>query len=59
MNVADLQKYRIEADGDGGQIQQVSGGFGDSTNLDEDTIKALVRQQKEAEARAKANAVEQ
>ena len=51
MNAADQQKYRIEADGDGGQIQQISGGFGDSTNLDEDTIKALVRQQKEAEAR--------
>ena len=28
------------------------------THLDEDTIKALVRQQKEAEARAKANAAE-
>lgn len=59
MNAADQQKYQIEADGDGGQIQQISGGFGDSTNLDEETIKALVRQQKEAEARAKANAVEQ
>ena len=59
MNAADQQKYKIEADGDGGQIQQVSGGFGDSTNLDEETIKALVRQQKEAEARAKANAAEQ
>ncbi len=59
MNAADQQKYRIEVEGDGGQIQQISGGFGDSTNLDEDTIKALVRQQKEAEARAKANAVEQ
>tara|TARA_B110000305_G_C19371934_1_gene604927 strand:- start:1289 stop:1408 length:120 start_codon:yes stop_codon:yes gene_type:complete len=37
-------------------IQQISGGFGDSTNLDEETIKALVRQQKDAEARAKENA---
>lgn len=40
-------------------MQQVSGGFGDSTNLDEETLKALVAQQKEAEARAKANAEEQ
>lgn len=44
MNAADQQKYKIEADGDGGQIQQISGGFGDSTNLDEETIKALVKQ---------------
>ena len=43
MNQADLQKYIIEADEDGGQIQQVSGGFGDSTNLDEETLKALVQ----------------
>ena len=43
MNQIDEGKYTIEPDGDGGMIQQVSGGFGDSTNLDEDTIKALVR----------------
>jgi len=44
MNTQDQDKYQIEADGDGGQIQQISGGFGDSTNLDEDTLKALVKQ---------------
>ena len=53
-----MKKYLIEADDDGGQIQQVSGGFGDSTNLDEETLKALVAQQKEAELRAKANIAE-
>ena len=52
-------KYKVEADDDGGQIQQISGGFGDSTNIDEETMKALVQQQKEAEARAVANAAEQ
>ena len=52
-------KYQIEADDDGGQIQQISGGFGDSTNIDEETLKALVKQQQEAEERAKANAAEQ
>lgn len=59
MSAADQQKYKIEADDDAGLIQQISGGFGDSTNLDEDTIKALVKQQKEAEARQKANLAEQ
>jgi hypothetical protein len=33
----------------------VSGGFGDSTQLDEATIKALVQQQKEQEKRNKEN----
>jgi len=33
----------------------VSGGFGDSTQLDDDTIKALVQQQKEQEKRNKEN----
>ena len=42
-NLEDQKKYKIEADEDGGQIQQVSGGFGDSTNLDEETLKALVQ----------------
>ena len=59
MNKADNIKYRIEEDGDGGMMQQVSGGFGDSTNMDEETIRALVQQQKEAEERAKVNAAEQ
>ena len=59
MNKKDIEKYTIEDEGDGGMIQQVSGGFGDSTNLDEDTIKSLVKQQKEAEARQKRNAEEQ
>lgn len=58
MNQRDIEKYTIEDEGDGGMIQQVSGGFGDSTNLDEDTIKSLVKQQKEAEARQKRNAEE-
>jgi len=53
MNQADHIKYKIEEDGDGGLMQQVSGGFGDSTNMDEETIKALVQQQKEAEERAR------
>ena len=35
-------KYKIEEDGDGGQMQQVSGGFGDSTNLDPETLAAIV-----------------
>lgn len=39
----DVAKYVIEPEGDFGQIQQISGGFGDSTNMDEDTIKALVK----------------
>ena len=42
MNLQDEKKYKILPDDDGGQIQQISGGFGDSTNLDEDTLKALV-----------------
>lgn len=58
MNLLDEKNYKVEADDDGGQIQQISGGFGDSTNIDEDTLKALVQQQKEAEVRAEANARE-
>ena len=38
-----VTQQELEADGDGGQVQQISGGFGDSTNLDEETIKALVK----------------
>ena len=34
MNQDDINKYFIEKDEDGGLIQQLSGGFGDSTNLD-------------------------
>jgi hypothetical protein len=48
LNHMDVLKYKIEAEGDGGQIQQISGGFGDSTNIDEETIKALARQHEEA-----------
>ena len=71
MNAADIDKYKIEAENDYAAIQQVSitfqfsdiiqisGGFGDSSNLDEETIKALVKQQREAEARQKANLAEQ
>ena len=51
MNQADAVKYKIEEDGDQGLVQQVSGGFGDSTNLDEETIKSIVQQQKDAELR--------
>ena len=50
-----MNKYIIENEGDKGQIQMVSGGFGDSTQLDEATIKALVQQQKEQEKRNKEN----
>lgn len=38
LNHIDLFKYKIEEEGDGGQIQQISGGFGDSTNIDEETL---------------------
>ena len=55
MNLEDMKKYAVEADDDTGQIQQVSGGFGDSTNIDEETLQQLVKQQKESEERAKAN----
>jgi hypothetical protein len=34
----DHLKYKIEEEGDGGHIQQISGGFGDSTNIDEETL---------------------
>ena len=43
MSHQDAQKYLIEAEGDKGQVQMVSGGFGDSTHLDDDTIKELVK----------------
>lgn len=49
LNHMDVLKYKIEDEGDGGQIQQISGGFGDSTNIDEETLKVLAKQQKEAE----------
>ena len=42
----------IEKEDDIGQIQQVSGGFGDSTNLDEASLKLLIAQQQKAEALA-------
>lgn len=35
----------LEKEDDIGQIQQVSGGFGDSTNLDEATLKKLQEMQ--------------
>lgn len=50
-----MAKYIIENEGDKGQIQMVSGGFGDSTQLDDETIKALVIQQKQQEKRDKEN----
>jgi len=31
-------KYTVEKEDDKGQFQQVSGGFGDSNNVDEETI---------------------
>ena len=36
---------KIEKEDDIGQIQQVSGGFGDSTNLDEASLRLLIAQQ--------------
>ena len=42
----------IEKEDDIGQIQQVSGGFGDSTNLDEASLKLMIAQQQRAEALA-------
>ena len=50
-----MAKYIIENEGDKGQIQMVSGGFGDSTQLDDETIEALVIQQKQQEKRDKEN----
>jgi len=38
MNHLDILKYKIEDEGDSFQLQQVSGGFGDSTNLDPATL---------------------
>lgn len=43
INVADSKKYRNEIEDDTGAIQQISGGFGDSQNLDENTIKILLQ----------------
>jgi hypothetical protein len=34
--------YVIEKDDGIGQVQQVSGGFGDSTNLDEEAMQILL-----------------
>jgi hypothetical protein len=31
-------KYTVEKEDDKGQFQQISGGFGDSNNIDEQTI---------------------
>ena len=42
MSLADQQKYQIEAEGDVGFMQQVSGGFGDTKELDESQIRMLV-----------------
>lgn len=38
-------KYTVEREDDRGQLQQVSGGFGDSNNIDEETVKAIMKQQ--------------
>ena len=47
MSLGDTLKVNnaIEKEDDIGQIQQVSGGFGDSTNLDEASLKLLIAQQ--------------
>ena len=44
MQLGDTMKVNnsIEREDDIGQIQQVSGGFGDSTNLNEDQLKLLI-----------------
>lgn len=39
------EKYTVEKEDDRAHIQQVSGGFGDSNNIDEETIKAIMKQQ--------------
>lgn len=41
LNLADLQDHKIEIEDDTGKIQQVSGGFGESNQMDEKTIKLL------------------
>jgi hypothetical protein len=38
-------KYTVEREDDRGQLQQVSGGFGDSNNIDEETVKKILQQQ--------------
>ena len=38
-------KYTVEREDDRGHLQQISGGFGDSTALDEETILKLLQQQ--------------
>jgi len=43
MSHADQIKYKIEAEGDIGHIQQISGGFGDTNHLDDDTIRMLAK----------------
>jgi hypothetical protein len=48
-------KYTVEKEEDMAHIQQVSGGFGDTTHLDDEAIKILVKQQREQELRNKAN----
>ena len=38
-------KYTVEKEDDRAHIQQVSGGFGDSNAVDEEMIKAIMKQQ--------------
>jgi len=38
-------KYTVEKEDDYGQQQQVSGAFGDSTNVDEETLLLIMQQQ--------------
>jgi hypothetical protein len=49
------KRYRVEAEEDLGNTQQISGGFGDTTHLDEEAIKLLVKHQRDTEERVKAN----
>lgn len=37
-------KYTVEKEDDKGHQQQVSGAFGDSTNVDEETVKLIMQQ---------------
>ena len=50
MALQDQNANHLEYEDDRGQIQQVSGGFGDSQTIDEATLKALMEQQQKAEA---------
>lgn len=40
---------QIEVEDDGGKIQQVSGGFGDSNSMDPETLKVIMEHQQKAD----------